>query len=87
MKYQHVYIEWIDSETEAKDGWQEIEKHKPRADPKDYVKTAGFVVYEDKTFVSVALSIDELNNHYNGCIDIPKVSIKKRRKINGQTKS
>jgi hypothetical protein len=67
------YIEWVDANASC--GWYSG-LQLPDIAP---VKTIGFVVREDKDQIVFALNV--AGEDYNGSIAIPKLWIKKRKKI------
>jgi len=69
-------ITWIDSESDI--GWDSAEKLKQ---PKNDVKSYGFFIKETDIYYTIGADIDPDNGHFNRFIHIPKVNIKRKRKI------
>ena len=69
-----VYLEWIDAE--SVDAWEEY-THADKEPP--MIKTLGFLIRETKTYIVIALSIDETNGMCSSRIQIPTGMIIKRK--------
>lgn len=69
-------IHWTDSETET--GWDKAEDIK---NPSKHCCSYGFFIKENDHYFTIAADYDEDNNSFNRFIHIPKVNIKKKRKI------
>lgn len=78
----NVYmVEWIDSESDH--GWGKIKDSEIST---ALCITIGFLVKENKDFIMMSHSWDKENDSINGTIQIPKVAIKKKRKVLCQSK-
>ena len=80
-KPDRYLIKWIDSQSD--DGWTFYRERK-------YIypfiaRTMGFLIYENKKLIRIALTIgqntNKTNKQFNGTITIPKCSILKMKKI------
>lgn len=69
-------ITWIDSETSS--GWESVENINP---PDSTVKSYGFLLKETEDFLVLVSDVDAGEKHYNRHMSIPKVNVKKKRKI------
>lgn len=69
-------ILWTDSE--ASNGWEKAEDFKF---PSKLCKSRGWFIVENEEYLALAADYDEENKMYNRFIAIPKVNIKKKRKI------
>lgn len=69
-------VEWIDSESD--NGWDHPDKVKH---PQNTVVSYGFFVKQSDIYFTIAGDYDPDNYHFNRFIHIPKVNIKKKRKI------
>lgn len=67
-----VEVIWVDSETTLS-GWNDLSDLTNELVP---IRTAGYLVRSDESAVTVCLSLDPKNEHYNGAILIPRVCIK-----------
>jgi len=76
MKLPFLEIHWIDSETET--GWDTPESIKF---PTKNVKSYGFCVKENEEYITLAADIDVAEKHLNRFIHIPKINVKKKRKV------
>lgn len=76
MKQNFIEVSWLDSESQT--GWESSDKIKSS---NHLVKSYGFIVKETKDFLVIAADIDSENDHFNRFIHIPKVNIKKKRRI------
>lgn len=82
-----VLIHWLDAEHPEAD-W--IHKEDMAAGPDLGVETCGFLVYEDKTRVRVAVSVasrDREGEQYAGTMTIPRGCITSMRTISEPKKS
>jgi len=82
MKNPDIYlIKWLDSQSD--DGWM-FHKERKSIHPM-IIRTIGFLIYENKKLVRIALSIgqnsNKTNKQFNGTIIIPKCCILKRKKL------
>lgn len=77
-------IEWVDSM--GGNGWQPKEVYLEAAKETPMLcRSCGFLIYEDKERVALALS--ENFNAFNGQIIIPKVAITSRTPLNANARS
>jgi len=67
---------WIDSETNS--GWDTAENINP---PNSTVKSYGFLLKENEDFYTLIADVDASEKHYNRSMSIPKVCVKKKRRI------
>ncbi len=70
-----LYIEWVDSASLGDNRVWHNQDEKPTS---TLCKTAGFVIREDKSLITIAGHITS-EGHMSGDITIPKCSITKRR--------
>lgn len=81
MKKEIYKIKWIDSQSD--DGWS-FYKERSNMLPM-IIHTVGYLIYENKTLIRIALSLgqnnDKSNQQFNGTIAIPKCCILKRKRI------
>jgi len=71
---KRVLVEWIDADASV--GWDDHDHAKA-----NICHTVGYIVYEDDVRLSVAGSVDFINDQSNCVVSIPKVCIKKKRNI------
>ena len=78
MKRPHQHFDlvevWWNDATELESGWADkVEKPEPAL-----ALSAGFLIYQDKDHLIIALDTDE-NGHHNGRSQIPRGMVKKLR--------
>lgn len=73
-----MFVEWVDSC--GSPGWRS--ERDIETEPA-ICQTAGFVVAESKTALTIACSRNTTEGHtpYNDCIAIPKVAIRRKRRL------
>ena len=70
-----AYIKWVDSTDHGA-------IHKDDKSPKrDYIESAGHIVYQDENEIQLALHFNWKPDHYTETITIPKEAIKKVRRF------
>lgn len=75
MKHLDVLeIHWLDSEAHI--GWQEAPAHSEHR-----VISIGILAHESSQTLTLGLSYDEHTDEWNPLITIPKVAIKKRKRL------
>lgn len=81
MKKKIYLIKWIDSQSD--DGWTFYRERKS-IHPM-IMKTIGFLIYESKRLIRIALSVgqnsNKTNKQFNGTITIPRCSILRIKRI------
>jgi hypothetical protein len=81
MICKKVYIKWIDSQTDC--DWTYYRERKDILPM--IIHTVGFLIYENKKLIRMALSIgmntDSSNKQFDNTVTIPKCSTIKRTKI------